>query len=356
MRKGIILLTALALALIIFCSIQIQFVKAQSPSSIYIRADGSIDPPTAPIQQVENTYKIIANINSTSLVILKNNIVLDGQGFTLSSEARPLGQAAINLTCTSVTVTNFHITGWQIGVLGVFDNNKIVNNNFTNNCYDVAIYANNYKVTGNYLGSERIVGNNNIISQNVISLGDYVSGFWISSSSGTIIEANDIILTKETTSFISTDNANYQVYHNNFRNIEVNTGGALVFVIGSGIPYWDNGYPSGGNYWSNYLGRYPNANEIDASGIGNTAYVNSIASNVIDRYPLIAPYNFSKPIMLTQPTPSPTPNPTASPSIPEFPAWAALLLIVSFMCLIALIGRKKLLENPRVNSAHDLNY
>ena len=58
-----------------------------------------------------------------------------------------------------------------------------------------------------------------------------MSGFWISSSSGTIIEANNITLTKETTSFISTDNGNFQVYHNNFVNIEVNTGGAFLFII-----------------------------------------------------------------------------------------------------------------------------
>ena len=346
MRKGIILLTVLALALIIFCAIQTQFVKAQSTSPICIRSDGSVDPATAPIQHVGNAYKILANINNTSLVVEKNNIVLDGQGFKLGSGIYASGQAAINLTCTNVTVMNFHITGWQVGVLGVFDGNTIVGNNFTQNGYDLAIYANNYKVTGNYLGSERIVGNNNIISQNIISLRGYTSGFWISSSSGTIIEANDITLTKETTSFISTDNGNFQVYHNNFVNIEVNTGGAFLFIISypqqttDSSPPWDNGYPSGGNYWSDYASRYPNATEIDSSGIGNTPYVNSVAPVVIDRYPLITQYNVPTPTIPTQPNQSPSPSLTPSPSVPEFPTWAALLLIMSATLLTVLIRRK----------------
>lgn len=283
-RKGIILLTVLVLELMLFCTIQTQFVTAQSYSLIHIRSDGSVDPATAPIQHLGDFYKITANIYNASLMVEKNNIILDGQGFILQGSAICVfGQAAINLTCTNVTVTNFHIIGWPVGVLGVFDGNKIVSNNFTNNGYDVAIYANNYRVTGNYIGSERVVGNNNVFSQNEISIRDYMSGFWISSSSGTIIEANDITLTKETASFISTDNGNFQVYHNNFVNIEVNTGGAFLFIISypqqttDGSPTWDNGYPSGGNYWSDYASRYPNATEIGSSGIGNTPYVSSLA-------------------------------------------------------------------------------
>ena len=35
---------------------------------------------------------------------------------------------------------------------------------------------------------------------------------------------------------------------------------------------WDNGYPSGGNYWSDYEVRYPDARELDGSGIWDTPY------------------------------------------------------------------------------------
>jgi nitrous oxidase accessory protein NosD len=56
---------------------------------------------------------------------------------------------------------------------------------------------------------------------------------------------------------------------------------------------WDDGYPSGGNYWSNYTGidEYsgPSQNETGSDGIGDTPYV--IDENNTDRYPLMAPFS-----------------------------------------------------------------
>ncbi|HEX9261603.1 MAG TPA: hypothetical protein VF893_03660, partial [Candidatus Bathyarchaeia archaeon] len=48
---------------------------------------------------------------------------------------------------------------------------------------------------------------------------------------------------------------------------------------------WDDGYPSGGNYWSDYQNRYADAKETDSSGIWNTPYV--IDDKNQDRYPLV---------------------------------------------------------------------
>jgi hypothetical protein len=138
----------------------------------------------------------------------------------------------------------------------------------------------------------------------------------------------------------------FQVYHNNFLNIEVNTGGAFLFLISFpqhtdvSSPPWDNGYPSGGNYWSDYASRYPDAVEIDSSGIGSVQYVSSTNSEVIDRYPLLAPYNIPQLTIPTQPNQSPLPSLTPSPSVPEFPVWVALLLIVVATMFTIFIGRK----------------
>jgi parallel beta-helix repeat protein len=65
-------------------------------------------------------------------------------------------------------------------------------------------------------------------------------------------------------------------------NIIDNTQNVLVQQNVTDVVLWDNGYV--GNYWSDYQLRYPNAAEVDASGIGDTPYV--IDENNKDRYPL----------------------------------------------------------------------
>jgi parallel beta-helix repeat protein len=81
--------------------------------------------------------------------------------------------------------------------------------------------------------------------------------------------------------------ANNVIYHNNFVN---NTFSVYPSYAGENV--WDNGYPSGGNYWSDYAGvdqkRGPNQNQPGSDGIGDTPYV--INSNNRDRYPLTNPW------------------------------------------------------------------
>ena len=48
---------------------------------------------------------------------------------------------------------------------------------------------------------------------------------------------------------------------------------------------WDNG--EDGNYWSDYEERYPDAKELDGSGVWDTPYV--IDENNQDNYPLMNP-------------------------------------------------------------------
>lgn len=83
------------------------------------------------------------------------------------------------------------------------------------------------------------------------------------------------------------DSSNNTIYHNNFENIENNLGSQVQ--SSNSINYWDDGYPSGGNYWSDYQTRYPNTTEISNSGIGNMPYV--IDSQNKDLYPLTQPFN-----------------------------------------------------------------
>jgi parallel beta-helix repeat protein len=78
------------------------------------------------------------------------------------------------------------------------------------------------------------------------------------------------------------------IHHNNFVKNTVQ-----IYVKSSYGNIWDNGYPSGGNYWSDYGGLdqfgglYQNVTGSD--GIGDTLYM--IDANNRDNYPLMGPWN-----------------------------------------------------------------
>jgi len=70
-------------------------------------------------------------------------------------------------------------------------------------------------------------------------------------------------------------------YHNNMINI------SLHAIDSTNLSAWDNGYPSGGNYWSNYSGNDAfkglNQNVTGQDNIGDTNYNNQYG--ILDRYP-----------------------------------------------------------------------
>jgi len=57
---------------------------AKASGTIYIRADGSVDPDTAPISTVGNvTYTFTDNIIYDEIVVEKNNTVVDGASYSV---------------------------------------------------------------------------------------------------------------------------------------------------------------------------------------------------------------------------------------------------------------------------------
>jgi parallel beta-helix repeat protein len=80
---------------------------------------------------------------------------------------------------------------------------------------------------------------------------------------------------------------NNRFYHNTFKNPQ------QVVISNYGyVNFWDNGYPSGGNYWGDHSGidlhNGPFQNVTGSDGIGDDPY--NIDENNIDRYPLMNPY------------------------------------------------------------------
>ena len=84
------------------------------------------------------------------------------------------------------------------------------------------------------------------------------------------------------------DSRTNEIYHNNFID---NYQHAYAPCYNT----WDDGYPSGGNYWDAYNGEDhysgPDQNEAGSDGIGDTPY--NIPGRIPpdqDRYPLMEPY------------------------------------------------------------------
>jgi parallel beta-helix repeat protein len=118
----------------------IRVVEVEASGTIYIRADGSIDPPTANITSSDNvTYTLISNINE-SIVIERNNTVVDGKGYTVEGLGSGIG---IDLSGqNNVTIRNSVIRAFERGVLlDDSTNNTITDNTILDNEYGIVLYG-----------------------------------------------------------------------------------------------------------------------------------------------------------------------------------------------------------------------
>lgn len=116
------------------------------------------------------------------------------------------------------------------------------------------------------------------------------SGIAITSCSRIKVIRNKIISNMYGLLFKYTSSPDSHVYHNNIIN---NTYPACQKYTGLPLNVtWDNGYPSGGNYWRNYNGTdfYSGLyqNESGSDGIGDTPFV--IDAKNQDNFPLVDPY------------------------------------------------------------------
>jgi len=280
-KSASMLVLMLFLSVVLVSLPQIGVVKAES--TIYIRADGSVEG-TDKIQQNGNVYTFTDNIVNQSIIVEKDNIVVDGAGYTLEGDGT-IESIWLENRC-NVTIKNMQIThfGGGIKIMGNCENNAIIGNNITDIGHETAangiwvsfgasnntISGNN--ITNNYVGIFVYMGGGNIISENYITA-NWGAGVWIAGGSNRIIR-NDII---NNGVGVSVDIGENIIYHNNFVN---NTVQAAVNEASSAVNIWDDGYPSGGNYWNNY-----NGTDNDGDGIGETPY--AIDENNQDNYPLV---------------------------------------------------------------------
>ena len=304
------ILCLLSTVVLMGLALNIQPVKASG--TIYIRADGSIDPDTAPIQLDGNIYTFTDNIYH-EIVVESDNIVVDGAGYTLQGTGA-WGSTGISLSGrNNVTMNNMKIKMFNYGIyLYESSNSTISGNNITNcdimgislisssnynsisgnnitNC-DYGIYVwessdntiSKCQMTNNgYFGIILEGSSNNSISGNNITNND--SGIALTyselephySSKYNSVFENKITANNDSGIYIYESSSN-SVYHNQFGN---NT--RQIYTYNS-VNVWDNGVE--GNYWSNYTGV-----DLDSDGIGDSPLV--IDENNQDNYPLMGMFS-----------------------------------------------------------------
>jgi len=202
-----------------------------------------------------------------NLVINKSLTIIGKKGSNGPIFDGTITGTLVTITDTSkVTITNIIMTNYEKAIL-------------IENSSDCTIYNNimyNMDYSGTAIESDNAANNliyNNILQDNNIAI-DLTE-----SSTSNIIYANTIS-GNEIGIDMSNSNENI-IYHNNF--VDNN----FQAISNPSSNTWDNG--AEGNYWSDYEDRYPNATELDGSGIWDTPY--EINENNVDRYPLMRPFS-----------------------------------------------------------------
>ena len=132
------------------------------------------------------------------------------------------------------------------------------------------------------------------VLENDLSYNDI--GIFMSGSTGSQVAGNMIAMNALQGILMESGSTSNTFYHNNMM-----ANAVQVAEEYAGANTWDIGYPSGGNYWSDYLGadEYSGVDQADpgSDGIGDTPYV--LTSGSQDDYPLMWPYGSELPVPTT---------------------------------------------------------
>ena len=280
LRKNV-KLTVILFGLILLASFAacVRPVKAQFQGDVTINVDGSVTPSSAPFFQSGNTYSLTSDING-SITVNRSNIVLEGNKHTIMVNSIFTSGITLNNTANS-TVINFSVIGGQYGI-NVYGTLNVVSDN------SISSVNNEIYSLDKPTGGIALTGTSNSILRNSLQ-GNLVGVNFFGGSplncSYNLIVGNTF--TDCSTAILLYDSPNNTLYHNRFFNNEktVYDSGLANYPQTVSLNIWDNGYPSGGNYWGDYVAKYPNAKTIDNSGLGDTAYL--VETQNEDRYPII---------------------------------------------------------------------
>jgi parallel beta-helix repeat protein len=199
----------------------------------------------------------VAAVNSTNIFVRNLNLAKNGQGVLFAYT-------------TNSTIANLNASNNEDGIFLHESRGNIISANvISENDFGISLYTHS---------------DNNIVSNNKIS--NNWLGIWLPESSNNTIRGNTVSDNHEGI-LLEYASSNNMIYHNNFIN-----NADQVYATRACANTWDDGYPSGGNYWSDqdhspcadhYSGPY--RNETGSDGIVDTPY--TIDADNRDRYPLM---------------------------------------------------------------------
>lgn len=246
-----------------------------------------VDPTTFP-----NTG-YVAIINSTGITVRDLEISNNEKGVFLAyvedstvtnMTIQMCGRGGIHVyKANNTMVMGNVVTNCWIGISVETSRNVTVNRNIAKyNGYGFLVGTSHHYVTYNVADSNRnggilIAGNGNVVVGNtcvnttkdgLLTGGIVIQGGRNCTIMGNIIKWNPTGFTD----WFAKDNL---IYHNNF--IENNL---QVLMTPWSDNNYDGGYPTGGNYWSDY-----NGSDSDGDGIGDTPYI--VSGDRVDHYPLM---------------------------------------------------------------------
>lgn len=235
--------------------------------------------------------------HSCSNIIEENNITLSKLGLLLTCSSSNILRK--NNVANSWAFGNFGIYGYK---LEHFINDVDDTNTVDGKPIYFLINKHNVKFSEN-AGYVAIVNSSNVIVENLNLQNNYQAltiaytvnitlsnlqiennfqGFYMIQSSGNVIKG--CTFKGNYYNFYFNNSSFNYIFHNNFF-------GNRILDSAHSHNIWDNGYPYGGNYWSelqphdNFMGAYQNITGFD--GVCDTPKI--LYGQNVDRYPLIAP-------------------------------------------------------------------
>ena len=150
MERKLVLTSIIVILLTSLLGVAFRVEKVQASGTIYIRADGSIDPLTTFIVTADNTTYTFAGNIYDSIVVERDNIVVDGAGYSVHGSGIGIDLGGRR----NVTIQYTNIDGLYGGYGGIrlykSSNNKIIGNNITGNSwYGIFIYESSYNTLRN---------------------------------------------------------------------------------------------------------------------------------------------------------------------------------------------------------------